>query len=378
MKKLLVIVSDQLSVLIRKGEITPRYYNPGELFNEVHILMTNDDKVDIEPLQKTVGNAKLILHNLPNGKRLFFTSLGWQPSLFGRWIKKGLKIAEEISPKLIRVHDNFIQGYLAYEIKRKLGTPYVISLHGVWDRDELITIRDRIVSSFRRKLERVSLENCDHVIAVYRPILRYAKEYGAKKLSLVYNVVAKEHLKEKEGYEIRGTPKIITVNRQVREKNPENIIKAISNMDCQYTIVGDGPYHPYLRKLAKRLGAESKVKFMKAIPNKELCDVLPQYDFMVSHCDYWGISKTIIEASIVGLPVIINQHPVEPLPEYEGDWLMVCPNTPEGYAKAIERMLSDSGCRKKLGLAAKTYAKENWWPEEMENKIVSIYRDLLN
>ena len=43
-----------------------------------------------------------------------------------------------------------------------------------------------------------------------------------------------------------------------------------------------------------------------------------EFDIMVSHCDYWGISKTIIEGALAGLPIIHNVHPVEPVPDLEG------------------------------------------------------------
>jgi len=376
-KRLLVIISDRLSDLIRKGEMTPRYYNPGELFDEVHILMTNNDHPDPGMLQRTVGGAKLSIYNLPADKRLFIRSLGWQTFLMKNWIEEGLKIASHVSPHLIRVYNNFKEGYLASQIKKRMGIPYVVSLHGVWDKDDLSTFKNRMICVFRRKLERISLENSDHVIAVYQPILRYAREYGAKTFSLIYNVVSSAWLKEKKGYEIQKRPRIITINRQLKEKNPENIIRAILDIDCEYTIVGDGPHHEYLEGLAKRVGVGDKITFIKAIANERLCQMLAEYDIMVSHCDYWGIPKSIIEASIVGLPIIINQHPLEPIPEYKGDWLMLCKNTSDGYAEAIKQMIGDSELRENMGKAAKIYAQNNWLPEEMEEEVVSIYRGLM-
>ena len=71
MSTLLVIIPDALSGLVNKGEITPRYYNPGNLFDEVHILMTNDDQVKPEDMQRTVGEARLYLHNLPEDRKQF-------------------------------------------------------------------------------------------------------------------------------------------------------------------------------------------------------------------------------------------------------------------------------------------------------------------
>jgi glycosyltransferase involved in cell wall biosynthesis len=121
---------------------------------------------------------------------------------------------------------------------------------------------------------------------------------------------------------------LITINRQLKEKNPENIIRAIRDIDCRYLIVGDGAYHDYLKTVAEEAGCADKVEFVKAIPNAKLCKMLKDFDLMVSHCDYWGISKTVIEAALCGLPVIINHHSIEPIPDYEGDWVRLCDNSP--------------------------------------------------
>jgi len=67
---LLVLVPDHISAIVQKGEYQPRYYNPGEVFDEVHILTTTPDKPDPAALQRTVGRAKLHLHNLPEDERL--------------------------------------------------------------------------------------------------------------------------------------------------------------------------------------------------------------------------------------------------------------------------------------------------------------------
>lgn len=63
--RLTVIIPDRLSALVEKGEVVARYYNPGNLFGEVHIVMTNDDRPEPALIQRMVGGAKLVLHNLP-------------------------------------------------------------------------------------------------------------------------------------------------------------------------------------------------------------------------------------------------------------------------------------------------------------------------
>jgi glycosyltransferase involved in cell wall biosynthesis len=373
--RLMVIIPDRLSDIIRKGEIVENYYNPGGISEEVHLVLNNDDRPDIKAAQKTVGTARLFIHNLPRPG--FVTSVGWQFSLIGGWRKAGLDLARQVCPDLIRTHNNFLEGYLASEIKKELGIPFVVSLHGVWDRDCLATPLHRLRRLFLIKFERAALAAADAVIAVYKPVVRYAKRYGAKRVELIYNIVAGGDIKPRQGYARSGPLRLITINRQLEEKNPENIIRAISDMDCEYLLVGDGAYHERLKALVSELDIGHKVRFAKAIPNHDLCAMLPTFDVMVAHCNYWGISKTTIEGALAGLPIVLNHHPIEPIPDLEGGWLLKCENTPQGYRETIGRLAESEILRTEYGRRALAYAHENFLPATMESKTVALYQELI-
>ena len=49
------------------------------MFDQVHIVMTNDDRPDPATVQPTVGCAKLYLQNLAGGMDLLVRTLGWRP-----------------------------------------------------------------------------------------------------------------------------------------------------------------------------------------------------------------------------------------------------------------------------------------------------------
>ena len=114
----MVIVPDRLSEIVGKGEVTARYYNPGDLFSEIHLVMTNDDRPDPAAVQPMVGAARLVLHNLPAGKRLFFESLGWRPWLLKGWTDKAVALAARIKPDLVRCHGAHLNALAARAIKR--------------------------------------------------------------------------------------------------------------------------------------------------------------------------------------------------------------------------------------------------------------------
>lgn len=374
-KRLLVIVNYPVSAILNKGEYPPGYYNPGDVFDEIHILTTVSDSVDVEKMQFTGGKARVFFYSVPAPSMK--SSLGWQPFLLRTWVNRCLSLVKGISPNLVRVHNSFIQGYLAYEIKKELHIPYVMSLHGVWDRDDLGTFTQRFIHIFRKKFEKISLRNSDAVIAVYSPIVRYAKEYGARNIQVIYNAVGAQNIPRKKSYTLSVPPKLITINRMNREKNPENIVRAVKDIDCEYYLVGDGPYRQKIQDLVNELGMEEKVKFVKSMPNHELLNMLIECDVLVSHCDYWGISKSLIESALLGIPVVINDLPAEANGDLQGGWVFLCQNTPDDYRRAIRELLSDQEKRQSLGITANRHASENFDPKLLVEKVATIYRGLM-
>jgi glycosyltransferase involved in cell wall biosynthesis len=376
--RLMVIVPDRLSDILRKGEVVSRYYNPGDLFREVHIVLLNDDRPDPVAVQPMVGRARLFLHNLIDSRRKFFVkTMGWQFPLIEPLLRRGVDLARRIAPQLVRTHNNFLEGMVAREIKRALGIPYIVSLHGVWDIDDRTTWLTRVQAAFREKLERASLADADAVIAVYAPIVRYAREYGARRVELIYNIVAGQNVRRKDGYALNRPPRLITVNRQLPEKNPTNIILALAELDCTYTLVGDGPLHDRLEALARELRCADRVRFIRAMPNAELCASLRDYDILVSHCTYWGMSKTIIEGALAGLPIVLNRLPQAAISEYEGNWLLECEDSRRGYKAAISSLLADERRRRELGERGFAKARHDFDPERMEERTVALYRETM-
>jgi hypothetical protein len=101
-KRLLVIIPDRLKELVQKGEITERYYNPGNLFDEILLVKTIDDDVDIKDVQKMAGKAHLRMVDLPMPS--FKQSLGYQPWLLRKWVQQGIDLARDFNPLMIRAH----------------------------------------------------------------------------------------------------------------------------------------------------------------------------------------------------------------------------------------------------------------------------------
>jgi glycosyltransferase involved in cell wall biosynthesis len=404
MPSLLVIIPDAISVIVAKGEYQPRYYNPGNLFDEVHILMTNDDRVDVADVQRTVGNARLYLHNLPEDRRHFIQNYPFfkpwllkrwakpiltlakrfQLWLLDRWAKPAVKLAREIQPTLMRCYGHQINTYVAYRIKKTLNIPYVVSLHGNPDVDYF---RGRLAKIWEQKLtgvisfptEIIGLRNADHVIAVYSPITSFLDQYGIKNYSVIYNVVGHNCIK-KTHYDIdKKNVKCMCVGRQQSmEKDPTPIIDAVNEMpNAGLILIGSGDLHQTLITRVMNLNARSRVRFIESMPNTEVLELLNESDIFVYSSMNFEISKGCIEAALTGLPIIVNDRNGEPANELIGGHFLLVGGTKESYRYALDKLIRDDAFREQLGRKAYAYAQEHWAPEKTEAKYVEIYKRVM-
>ncbi|MBS1141848.1 MAG: glycosyltransferase family 4 protein [Proteobacteria bacterium] len=375
---LMVMVPDRLSELLTKGEIVDRYYNPGEVFDEVHIVMFNDDKPDPALVQRTVGSARLVLHNVAAGKALFLKSLCWRPFLLRPWARQVVELARRIGPALIRCHGAHLNTYAAAAVKRTLGIPYLVSMHINPDEDmrkRAAGSMQKLIAHAQKGIEQIGLLNADLVMPVYRPIVPYLERVGVKDYQVCYNVLNPNHLGEKADYTLHNPIRIISVGRQFREKNPINLIHAVGRIPgVHLTLVGDGTYHEYLKNAVAEAGLDDRVRFHAAISNDQLCRLLPEHDLFAVHSEYWEISKSVLEPLLCGLPLVINRRIGLPVPELTGDICMLVENTVDGYQKAIEELITHDDKREALGRRAFAWALANWSPKATEARFAAIYR----
>lgn len=383
----MVIVPDRISDILVKGEYQPNYYNPGELFDEVHIVTTTDDRPDLGMLQRTVGRARLFVENVPDNTAIIQQNWrAWWRNPLKAWASQGVELARRIRPQLIRCHGADWNAYLAARIKRTLGIPYVISLHINPDINPVrritapsLTPEQQAHNDFYDFIESTGLAGADLVMPVYRPILPYLERHGVTRVEVCYNILNGVRLEQKTDYTRRDPFRMVCVGRLIKEKNPDHLIQAVAALPgTELTIVGDGPERPALEHLAAELKVADRVAFRPAIENDELCAMLPAFDLFAVHTEYWELNKSVLEALLTGLPVVINRRIGPPVPELDGAGIVhFVDNTTSGYRDAIRGLMEDDGAREALGRRAYAHAQANWSPAVTERKVVGIYQRLM-
>jgi glycosyltransferase involved in cell wall biosynthesis len=378
-KKLIVFINDSLTILADKGELIENLYNPGDLFEEVHFFITNDDKPDLSQIKKTVGTADLYLHNLPPPS--FKRSLGWQPIFLRRWVKDAIDLTRLINPDLIRCQGFNIHTYLAGEVKEASNIPSIVSLHGNPDVDYLRLAKNKMEKFYIsrwKKLAESKLTSFDHVIAVYSPVLSYLEQKKVRHCSVIYNIVGINAI-PKIDYTLYDRVKCVTVGRQnFDQKDQRDIIRAVAQLEnVQLDLFGSGDLHDELDDLVKELNIEDRVFFDSGRSNEELMRTLKDYDIYIYNSINYEISKTVMEAALIGLPIIHNLRKPALSSELDQDYFYLVENSVDGYLNGIKDLSTNQSLREKIGHRAREAALQQWSPEMIENKIVALYTSLL-
>ena len=370
--KLGVFTNDPLEAYHRKGVLKPRYYNPDNVFDEVHIISPSDNDISEELVQETVGKAKLKIHSV--GKA----------TIINRFMKKKhiLNLIKTIQPDVIRSYNPLVEGWFAAYCGKKLGIPFFLSLHiqydGLRNLIKSKNYKKYLALKYSRKfIEPYVLSNADKITAVYRIIEPYVLDLCDRKPEILYNRVDLSQFRHGKKIKRFDRPLIISVGRLTPQKNHQCIIKAIKDLDVHLQIIGDGEQRQYLKDLVKELQIEDKVTFILTIPNSEIQDYYKSSDLFALAYDpeIEGLPIPVLEAMASGLPIVISK-PVSGLSDGLEGVVSFSDIEPSSFALEIKKILEDKGYAKKLSDNALIKSKE-FDGKIMEEREATIYKELL-
>lgn len=165
------------------------------------------------------------------------------------------------------------------------------------------------------------------------------------------------------------------------QKRQDILVKAISLIDeripVKLLLFGDGPRKKEISKLITDLDLDSKVQIMPFIKQEKLWEKLENASLLCHATDYEGVSKIIIEAMAIGLPVLASNVP--PIPDYidEGYNGYLVNNTPEDWCHKITQLYYDTKSRLKVSNNSIQYVKNCHNPQKNIKIYISHFNELI-
>ena len=148
------------------------------------------------------------------------------------------------------------------------------------------------------------------------------------------------------------------------------------NSHIRFVIVGDGPERQRIEKEIEDRELQSCVRMLGS--RSDIPELLSASDAFLLTSVSEGIPVTLIEAMLVGVPVVSTE--VGGVPEIIKDGesgLLAKAKDDEALADAIERCVEDAGLRKSIAEAGRARAIDMFSEQRMHNEYQAVYEEML-
>jgi glycosyltransferase involved in cell wall biosynthesis len=373
MTTLVVFPGDPLIRYFHKGEVKERYWNPDNIFDQVHAITLCEADIEPQKVQAFAGDARFFIHAVgrPN------------PSNFLAVRKRALHYARAVQPDLIKGHGALAMGYYAAYCGKQLSVPSVVALHS--DYSIVRTLRAAGFSGLPRSLyqaayrltgmEHFALRKATAVTCAYEFPARHARWAGSPRIEVIYNRVDTDRFKP-SGKKPSDPLKILTVGNHIPGKEPSAIIAAVKDLPVELTVIGKGPLTPRLQELSRRQGTVDKVHFVDAVANSNIHAEYQRHDIFCISIRYPGVCIPVLEAMASGLPVLTNKPLWENVPEVIGEQAILVDNNREGFARGLRKLLAAPELLAELG-ERNRHTMEQVNGELMEEREAALFRSLI-
>jgi glycosyltransferase involved in cell wall biosynthesis len=173
-------------------------------------------------------------------------------------------------------------------------------------------------------------------------------------------------------------------SRLVPDKGHDVAINAFASLlpripTARLLIAGAGPLQPELEALARRVLPADRVRFLGYVADMRgffgACDMV-LFPSLPSFGEGFGLAA--LEAMAAGVPVLASK--AGPLAEVVSDGvsgLVLPPGEPVAWAEAMVDLATNTERRLQLGEQARTQAQQRFTVEEMADRTLDVYREVL-
>lgn len=197
----------------------------------------------------------------------------------------------------------------------------------------------------------------------------------ADRIEVAYNAVELEKGgTAPEAISMLPRPLVATAGRLVPWKRIGGIIDAVASLptsaSASLLVIGDGPNRTMLETQAAKLG--ERASFCGSLPHADTLAAIRASDIFVLNSTYEGLSHVLIEALMLGKPVIATDVGGNGELITDGEnGLLIPANDTKSLTSALARLLSDSTLRERLGQRA-LEARERFSVDHMIERTQTI------
>ena len=276
---------------------------------------------------------------------------------------------------------------LVYFIVRRVGKPYVVCPAGalrIYGRSKLLK------RMYNWAVGKKIIRNARYCIAIGHSEIEQIQSYGVAKdrVRLIPNGIAHEDIPDcsrSEGLDRYGLQKmqfILFVGRLNAIKGPDLLLRAFCNLawklpNYHMVFVGpDGGMLALLKKIVRQAGIGNRVHFLGYLGGQEKYRAYCGADLLVIPSRYEAMSIVVLEAGVVGTPVLLTDKcGFDDIVDSHGAYIV--PASVAGIQNGLVEMLSDASGLRTKGEGLKNYVCEHFTWNCIVNKYIDLYKQIV-
>ena len=297
----------------------------------------------------------------------------------------GLRFIKQFQPDIVQVFFGIPAGGGAYLLKKRRNVPYVVFLGG---RDVPSRNPDppyyRWLYLLLKPAIRAIWRNASAVVACSEGLRELARETDSEiKMDVIPDAVDLETFTPVQRDAYPKKVRVLTIGRLIPRKGFQFLIRALPQVlekvshNFEIEIVGDGPYHGELLKLAENLGVTSHIRFVGSVPYPKLPEKYRDADLLILPSLAEGMPLVVLEAMGTGLPIVASR--VQGIHELVGDGVngaLFDPGDVDGLAHALAKVINAGEARIEMGKASVERVKPYDW-KNIADAYLALYADIL-
>jgi glycosyltransferase involved in cell wall biosynthesis len=278
---------------------------------------------------------------------------------------------------------NVIVAYLA----RQTGTPYVVCPAGELS---LFGRSRRIKQLFNLLVgNRILREAAGHIAVTPDEIPAYER-YGIKsqRVTVIPNGInaidftVDEVNQFKDRFGLGGSPFILFMGRLNPIKGPDLLLEAFCNIaqkhsELHLVFAGpDGGLLGSLKKMTCEQGLIHRVHFIGYVSGHDKTHAYRAAEFLVIPSRLEAMSIVVLEAGIVGTPVLLtNRCGFDAVAKVGGG--LIVPATANDLAAGLESMLENPAVLKTMGMRLQFHVRQNFVWEVIVEQLLNLYKQIV-
>ncbi len=313
--------------------------------------------------------------SLPSGWGL--STAGW--FLFGR-ILPVLRRWQSSDPiDIIHAHSALPCGHAAWLLGRELGIPFVVTVHGL----DAYSTR-QVSGSAGKGCSRISQRvygSARAVICVSAKVQDQVTQGSTNRIpaEVIYNGVDPEIFFPPKDEPAETT--ILSVGNLIPTKGHECLLRAVAGLVPQFPnvsleIVGEGPEHDRLQKLATELAVQLRTRFLGRQRRAQVAAAMRRAAIFALPSRYEALGCVYLEAMASGRPVVgCRGQGIEEVITPGRDGYLVEPGDMPGLLSALTELLEQASWRRKLGTAARQTIMNGYTLAQQATRLLDLYEE---